>query len=219
VPGTPSHSQSSSDAITSLVDALEPVRPVGRTGARSLAWLAFAWLGAISVTLAVGPMRPDALAQLAKHPAFLVESLLGLASGVLLAVGAFALCIPGDRPVRRALPAVSLLVLWAGSYVYALVDPALPGSMLGKRPGCELQVFLLSIPLLCLGLWSARRLVPLYPAVSGGLLGAAAGAIPALLMQFACMYLPTHILSHHMAPVFVLAALGAWLGKRLLAFP
>ena len=218
MPGTPSQSQSSPDAIASLVDALEPVRPVDRIGTRALVWIAFAWLGAILVTLAVGPLRPGALRQLANHPAFLLESLLGLASGGLLALAAFALCIPGERSLRRALPAVGLLALWVGSYVYALVDPALPASMLGKRPGCELQVVILSTPLLGLGLWRARRLAPLYPVLSGALLGAAAGAIPGLLMQLACMYMPAHTLSHHVAPVFALAALGAWLGKRRLAF-
>lgn len=218
MPGNPSQSQSSSDAITSLVDALQPVRPSGRTRGRSLAWIAIAWLGAASVTLALAPLRPGVLGQLVNHPAFLLENLLGLASGGLLAFAAFALCIPGDRPLRRALPAMGALALWTGSYIYALFHPALPVSMLGKRPGCELQVLLLSVPLLLLGLLGARRLAPLHPALSGALLGAAAGAIPALLMQLACMYVPAHILSHHIAPVFVLAALGAWLGKRLIAF-
>ena len=46
--------------------------------------------------------------------------------------------------------------------------------------------------------------------------GAAAGAIPGLIMQFACMYVPSHILAFHVGPIAVLALLGAVLGPLLL---
>jgi len=52
---------------------------------------------------------------------------------------------------------------------------------------------------------------------TGALLGAAAGAIPGLVMQFACMYEPTHILAYHLAPVGLLTLLGAAIAPRLLA--
>jgi len=42
------------------------------------------------------------------------------------------------------------------------------------------------------------------------------GLILGLLMQLACMYLPEHALTHHVAPVAVLAALGAVLGPLVL---
>jgi hypothetical protein len=46
--------------------------------------------------------------------------------------------------------------------------------------------------------------------------GAAAAAVPGLFMQLACMYDPAHILTHHLAPIGVVAALGGLLG--LLVF-
>ena len=59
--------------------------------------------------------------------------------------------------------------------------------MLGKRENCHLETLLLSLPLLAVGLAVLRRLAPLDRALSGAVLGAGAGAIPALLMQIACM--------------------------------
>ena len=80
----------------------------------------------------------------------------------------------------------------------------------------ELQVLLFGSPPLLLGLALLRRLAPMQRVATGALLGAAAGAIPGLLMQMACMYLPEHILSHHIAPIFLLTALGAGLGPVVL---
>ena len=35
-------------------------------------------------------------------------------------------------------------------------------------------------------------------------------------MQLGCMYVPEHILTHHIAPIFALGTLGALLGPRVL---
>jgi hypothetical protein len=73
-----------------------------------------------------------------------------------------------------------------------------------------------SLPALGFMLWSARRLYPLRPRITGLLAGAAAAAIPAELMQFGCMYVPSHILAYHLGPIAVTAALGALLGPWAL---
>ena len=41
-------------------------------------------------------------------------------------------------------------------------------------------------------------------------------AMPALLMQFACMYVPLHILLHHILPGMALAIVGGIAGLFLL---
>jgi hypothetical protein len=46
--------------------------------------------------------------------------------------------------------------------------------------------------------------------------GAAAGAIPGLLMQLACLYIPSHVLIFHLAPALALALVGSLAGRLLL---
>jgi hypothetical protein len=215
VPGIPG--QSLPNTIARLVETLEPVRGRGRTGGLSAGWLLAGWLGASAAVVALGPLRPGLLDQITASPRFLLENLLGLACGAALAVVGFQLCIPGPSRVARVGFAFALLGLWAGAYALALLSPALPPSMLGKRPGCELQVLGLAAPLLVVALIAARRLAPLQPAWTGAILAAASGAIPALLMQFACMYEPSHILAYHLAPVGLLTLLGAAIAPRLLS--
>jgi hypothetical protein len=97
--------------------------------------------------------------------------------------------------------------------------------MLGKREGCNLEVLLFSIPTLLIGAIALRRGYVLRPWAAGATLGVAAGAVPALVMQFACMYEPRHILLFHLAPVVLVGVLGiaigytATIGRRRSAAP
>jgi hypothetical protein len=215
VPGTPR--QSLPNTISSLVESLEPVRRRGHTGALSARWLLAGWLAATAAVVALGPLRPGLLGQIASSPQFLLENLLGLACGAVLTIVGFQLCIPGPSRMIRVRWAFTLLGLWVGASAIALWSPALPPSMLGKRPGCALEILGLAAPLLAVALIAARGLAPLQPRWTGALLGAAAGAIPGLLMQLACMYEPTHILAYHLAPVGLLTLLGATVAPRVLA--
>jgi hypothetical protein len=71
-----------------------------------------------------------------------------------------------------------------------------------------------SAPPILAALFIARRLYPLHYRRTAMLLALAAGMIPALFMQIACMYDPSHILLLHVLPglsmVLVAAALAAW---------
>jgi uncharacterized membrane protein YdbT with pleckstrin-like domain len=58
--------------------------------------------------------------------------------------------------------------------------------------------------------------MPLWPRATAAAAGAAAAAIPAILMQLACMYDPLHALSYHLTPVLMVAALGALAGPVVL---
>ncbi|MDJ0866989.1 MAG: NrsF family protein [Myxococcota bacterium] len=203
--------------IDDLAADLAPVRSPGRTAGRALGWLAGGWLFVVAAILASAPLRPGAGAQLLASPRFLGETLLGVVAGGLAIAAALRLGIPQPGPLaRRVAPALALLAAWAGAYFYGLWDPALEPSMLGKREGCYLQVLLYGAPPLAAGLWLARRLAPLSRAWTGALLGAAAGALPGVFMQLACMYIPEHILTHHVAPVLGLAVVGALLGPLAL---
>ena len=120
--------------------------------------------------------------------------------------------MPGTRLREAGGVACAVLLLWIAAYGVGLFSPAVDSSMLGKRPGCWREVLFYGTPPLLLGLVLLRALAPLRRAWTGALVGAAAGALPGLLMQLACMYAPAHILSAHIAPIALLAAAGALLG-------
>lgn len=199
--------------IAQAQEELRPVRWPGRVAPWLVLWTLLSGSMVMGFTLWTGPLRPGALGQLVHHPQFLAESLLGLAAGLAVAYAALHLGRPGAAGSRlRVLGALGLGVTWALAFVVGWSFPALEPSMLGKRMGCELQTLWFSLPPLALGIAILRRFAPLDRAFAGALLGAASGALPALAMQLACMYDPTHALTHHLAPVLGVAALGALLG-------
>lgn len=210
-------SRSRAELIDGLAAELAPVRGPGRTSVMLVTWLGVSWIFVTTLILATGPMRPGVVDQLLGSPRFLLESFGGLAAGVLTIFAALRLGIPGPAPLaHRAAPPLLMLGAWILAYVYGLWDPSLELSMLGKREECYLQVFLYGGPPLGLGLFMLRRLAPFSRVATGMLLGAAAGAIPALLMQMACMYIPEHILTAHIGPNGVLALVGALAGPLVM---
>ena len=209
--------RSRSELIGELSRDLDPAPRLRRPFQLALAWWVGAWIFVVVATLVVQPMRPGFAAQLLASPRFAGETLLGIAAGAFAIAAAFALGIPGWRtPGRWIAPALALLALWAGSYLYGLVDPALEPSMLGKRALCFVEVLLHGLPILVVGLLLLRRLAPLGRSRAGLVVGAAAGAIPGLLMQLACVYIPSHILMFHLAPALALALVGSLAGRLLL---
>lgn len=205
-----------SDLIQQLADELRPAPRVRAPRHLAMLWGVGAWLFVVGATIAVQPLRPGVLDQLLDSPRFAGETLFGLLAGGLAVWVAFAVGAPGRSQRRSIALALGGLALWAGLYVYGLVSPALEPSMLGKRQLCFLEVLLYGVPSLAVGLLLLRRLAPLERWSAGLVMGAAAGAMPALLMELACMYVPSHILSHHLGPVLGLALLGALAGPALL---
>ena len=88
--------------------------------------------------------------------------------------------------------------------------------MLGKRAHCLFEIFVLGALCWAVGCYGLRRLWPLQPAWTGALLGLAAGTIPALTMQFMCMYAPLHTLLFHILPALALGVVGAVVGRFAL---
>ena len=203
--------------IDELVAQATPVSRPGRTTGNALRWLLVAAVISTLAIISTGPLRSGALDALAASPRFLIESLLGVAAIVSLGLTAFRSAIPSATPIARQItwPLV-LLALWVGSYAVGLVDPTLPASMSGKRAHCWLEALVLGAPGLALGCYALRRMWPLHGVWSGALLGLAAGAMPALAMQFACMYAPLHILLFHLLPGLALGGIGALVGALAL---
>jgi len=125
--------------------------------------------------------------------------------------------IPGlVSALRAAVPALALALAWAAWQLLERSAQTAPPSMLGKREGCSFEILLLSLLPLTAALVVARRAAPLERAWTGLLAGLAAGALPALAMQLACLDDPLHQLTRHLAPVLILAGLGALLGRFAL---
>jgi hypothetical protein len=210
-------SDSRQNLIQDLVADLKPVERPGRTGLTLIVWLALAIAYSMIIVFATGPLREGAFQNLVREPAFAIETLLAIAAIVLLAHATLRTAIPGAAGRAKQLAAALIVTAaWFLVYVVGLVYPAHPVSTLGARDYCIWQVVLFSVPSFALMLWFARRLLPLWPRTTSLLAGAAAAAIPGSLMQFGCMYVPEHILTHHIGPIFIVAAIGAVIGRIVL---
>lgn len=203
--------------IEDLAADLAPVRSPGKTRIRAAIWLVIATLYSSIVILATGPVREGSGEHLHTHPLFGLETLVACAAVVALTVATLRTAIPAQRhPLLRIAPALFLGALWVGFYVFGMWEPVHPVSMLGKRDHCVLQGLFFSFPSMALLLYYARGLMPLWPRITGALAGASAAAIPAAWMQFACMYVPEHILTHHIGPIIAMAGIGAIVGPLAL---
>ena len=209
--------KSRAQLIAELAADAQPVSRPGRVGRETAAWLVLSAAGTALALAWAGPWRPQAAVQLLHSAQFFTESMLGVAAIIALGVTAFQSGIPSPTPMRRrAAVALLLLAAWLVVQCYGLIDPALAPSMAGKRGACWLEALLYGVPGLALGCWWLRRGWPLHGAWSGALIGLAAGAMPALMMQFACMYAPLHIIAFHLAPGLALGIVGSALGTWIL---
>ena len=205
------------ELIRELADDLAPKPRLAPPRAAALGWLAMSLAFVALVTLAGGPLRPGVARQLASEPGFCIDLLLGALAGAAACFALMKLRIPGVvSGMRSALPALGLLLAWAAWQLIEHSSRAGPPSMLGKRDGCMLEILLFSALPLAAALFVARRAAPLERAWTGLLAGLAAGALPALAMQLACLDDPLHALTRHLAPVLAVAAAGAPLGRLLL---
>ena len=203
--------------IAELAAAATPVKRPGQTAHHIMLWLVLAVSLSVLGVLVGGPIIMFRWPVLLQAPQFLGESLLGVVAIIALANAAFKTGIPSLVALARQIAwPLLLLVAWVGFQSYGLIEPALAPSMLGKRAHCWLEALLVGVPALVIGCCAVRRLWPLHGAWTGALLGLASGAIPALMMQFICMYEPAHILKFHLLPGLVTGLVGALLGSWLL---
>lgn len=193
--------------IDDMASGLRPVAPA-RWG---VAWITWLCASALAVALAIhvaGPIRATALQQLQEVPRFALEMGVGAAAAITLALLAFRSAIPGVPTRRPALLAAGLVALWLTSFLAGFAVPALEPSMLGKRDHCVVETVLYGLPPMLALIYWQRRMYALSPARASVLAALAAGILPALYMQVACMYAPAHILAYHVAPVVLLAILA-----------
>jgi hypothetical protein len=195
--------------IDQLSRELAPVKPAPDINRLALAWLAISAVFVTTITHLVDPIRPGAYSQLANHPRFLLETMLGLAAIAWTGLIAFRDAVPGALTRRFAVAGMVLMVLWLAQYLAGLISPALEPATLGKRNYCYLETMIYSVPPLLAAIYLARRFYPLHYRRTAMSLALAAGMMPALYMQIACMYLPTHILQFHILPGLSMVLAGA----------
>lgn len=215
-----SNRQNSSDRqqlIAQLSTGLQPVKPPLPVELTAALWLLASAGFVVGITHWLGPIRANALAQLASEPRFLVETLIGLLAIACIAIAAFRAAVPGALTPGFVTVGIGLMLLWLANYVIGLVSPALEPSMLGKRDHCFIETLVFALPPTVLALFLVRRRYPLRPVYGAALVCLAAGMMPALYMQIACMYAPVHILQMHIFPGLLVMVAGT-LGMRLVVW-
>jgi len=195
--------------IEDLSRDLAPVRRAPDINRLALAWLVASAILVVAVTHLVDPIRPGAYSQLAAKPRFLFETLLGVAAIAWTGLLAYRAAVPGELTRKFAVGGFALMALWLAQYVAGLVSPALEPSTLGARDYCYLETMIYAFPPLLAAVFLVRRLYPLHYTRTAMSLALASGMMPALYMQIACMYVPTHILEFHILPGLSMVLLGA----------
>jgi len=197
------------ELIASLSRDLAPVSPAPNVNTLAMVWFLLATSYVVVMTHLFGPIRPGAFSQLATEPRFLLESLLGVAAIIWTSLLAFRAAVPAVLTRQFAAVGLVLMALWLAQYVVGLVNPALEPSMLGKRDHCYLETMVYAFPPILVALFFIRRLYPLRFIHTAMSISLAAGMLPALYMQLACMYEPLHILTFHILPGLAMVLIGA----------
>lgn len=206
--------------ISNLSRDLAPVSPPPNINRLAIAWFLLSAIFVVAMTHLFGPIRPGAFSQLGTEPRFLLETMLGVAAILWTSLLAFRSAVPAALSKQFAATGMVLMALWLAQYVIGFVSPALEPSMLGKRDHCFSETLVYSLPVILTGLFLIRRLYPLRPLRTAMSIGLAAGMLPALYMQLACMYEPSHILGYHILPGLLMVGAAAgiaaiWRPRRL----
>ncbi|NOX50507.1 MAG: DUF1109 domain-containing protein [Gammaproteobacteria bacterium] len=187
--------------IRDLVADLQPSPQRIGFQALSVIWIAMAIIIVTVAMLALGPIRPGAVDQLLNHPQFTLEMLFGVTSVACFTFSGFSQSIPGTQSRTITRWAWGMCALWVATIVLGFQFPWAEASMLGKREHCTVEAYFYFVPTVVMALWLQQRRFPLYATRAAISAGMAAGLIPAIGMQLACMYEPGHILEFHVAPL------------------
>jgi hypothetical protein len=161
------------DLIDALAQSATPVRRLRAPHLRAAMWLAFA--GLVIALIVLGHGVQSGLAERVHHPDFVITTVAALVTGVLSAVAAFAVSVPGRSRWWLALP-MPALALWMSTIGYGCIADwvSVPpqGIRFGEELGCFSLLLLTSVPLaivLAIMLRHAAMLRAGVVAVMGGL--------------------------------------------------
>lgn len=190
--------------IAELARDVAPVTPLPSPAVRAARWMLLALL-AVAVGLAFRGLRANwALAT--GDPVFMVTVALILATGVVSAVLAMALSVPGVVPSRwvRWTPPM-LLMLWGTVLV---VQAVIAGGSLSSGPlglSCLWKTYAIALGPAVVLVWLARRAAPLDWRATGGLAALAALSFGVLGTELICpITVHGHLVTWHFLPVLAM---------------
>ncbi len=205
-----------SEFIDLLVRDLEPVHPAPSWRSATGGWLAASWGIVGTLILATGSLHADGLAHLIEQPLVGVGVILGILTSVGAIAAGLELAVPGAPPAGRLLAVPGLLLTaWFGVLLIDWSHGSGALEQMSNAPHrllCPMQTLLFALPPLAIALVQLDRRVPIASPLAGAVVGLAAGLVPAVWMQLACVSDPLHTFTHHLSPLLLLAPLGALTG-------
>jgi hypothetical protein len=209
------------DLIDALAERAAPVRRLRPPLVRAALWLAFAGGLVALIAAGHGGIRPDFMLNF-RQPAFVLTFGAALATGVLSAVAAFAISIPGRSRWWLALP-LPPLAIWMSTIGYGCVADWVSlgpdGFRFDMEMRCAALLVMTSVPLaiaLAAMLRYAAMLRPGLVALTGGLAIAsiAAAALPLFHEHDATVL----ILVWNVGAAVVITGVAGLSGRRIFAW-
>ncbi|NJO32712.1 MAG: DUF1109 domain-containing protein [Rhodospirillales bacterium] len=159
-------------------------------------------------------------AQIANDTRFMIEQAATLATAFTAAIAAFRSAVPGFDKRILFLPIASL-GLWLASVGHGCIQDwlQLGGDGLAVRPDwdCLPMATIIGIVPAAAIIVMLRKATPLHPRLTLALAALAVASIANFGLQFAHVRdASIMVLVWHLGAAAVLAALGGWLGKRVL---
>ena len=203
------------DFIERLKADLAPVTPWPAPERSALVWFLGTVLLAGLGLLLTRSLRADLRQRIAEND-FIFSAVWLLLCGLLLTMSLSWVGRPGRSGQRGLIVAALASVL---AFPLLLAGQALRRSdfEVGASP-CLFAVLMLSMIPSSFLFAKMRRLAPVYPSLSGTLIGLAAGSAAAMALSFSCANDgPAHLLVWHwVAPLGLLSLAGAAFGRVLL---
>lgn len=181
-------------------------------------WLLGSLLLVLMAMLSIQNFRPGFLGQLGQWQ-FLLETIFGFSPAFLFGLYVVHKSVPGIEVSNKWLVLSGFcFLLFIGFLLYGLWGsfPSLAPSMAGKRPFCFYEILAFSWGPIGLLSYVVKKGYVNYSMKLGMMVGLAGASLPMAFMQVACMYVPEHIITHHLYGAILSSAAAGVVGFLVL---